>query len=59
MEEDLNGLDSILLENLYDSDDEILHELTFPGPKRLFYVADAIRAGWKLEKIYRLTKIDY
>ena len=59
MEEDLNGLDSILLENLYDSDDEILHELTFPGPKRLFYVADAIRAGWKLEKIYKLTKIDY
>ena len=59
MEEDLNGLDSILEENLYDSDDEILHELTFPGPQRLFYVADAIRAGWKLEKIHKLTKIDY
>ena len=59
MEEDLNGLDSILVENFYDSDDEILHELTFPGPKRLFYVADAIRAGWMLDKIHKLTKIDY
>ena len=40
-------------------EDEIQYELTFPGPKRLFYVADAIREGWSLEKIYNLTKIDY
>ena len=40
-------------------DNKILYELTFPGPKRLFYVSDAIRAGWSLKKIYNLTKIDY
>jgi hypothetical protein len=28
------------------SKEEILHELTIPGPKRIFYVADAIRNGW-------------
>ena len=25
----------------------------------MFYVADAIRQGWSLEKIYSLTKIDF
>ena len=42
-----------------DNTEEIQYELTFPGPQRLFYVADAIRSGWSLEKIYKLTKIDY
>jgi len=58
MEEDLNGLNSVV-ENLPENLDEIQYELTFPGPQRLFYVADAIRSGWSLEKIYNLTKIDY
>ena len=59
MEEDLNGLNSIIDMPFEDSEDEILYELTFPGPKRLFYVCDAIRAGWSLERIYNLTKIDW
>ena len=58
MEEDLNGLNPVV-ENLPESLDKIQYELTFPGPQRLFYVADAIRSGWSLEKIYNLTKIDY
>ena len=41
------------------SKEEILNELTIPGPKRIFYVADAIRNGWNLDKIHSLTKIDY
>ena len=59
MEEDLNGLNPVVEMPYEDHEDKILYELTFPGPKRLFYVSDAIRAGWSLEKIYNLTKIDY
>jgi len=59
MEEGLNGLNST--NERVDSipDEEILNELTIPGPKRLFYVADAIRKKWSLEKIHKLTMIDY
>ena len=59
MEEDLNGLNSVVEKPYENHEDKILYELTFPGPKRLFYVSDAIRAGWSLEKIHKLTKIDY
>tara|TARA_B100001175_G_scaffold54065_1_gene43127 strand:- start:5564 stop:8767 length:3204 start_codon:yes stop_codon:yes gene_type:complete len=56
MEEGLNGLNTVS-KNI--PKEEILNELTIPGPKRIFYVADAIRNGWTLEKIHSLTKIDY
>tara|TARA_B100000767_G_scaffold42716_1_gene36574 strand:- start:5427 stop:8639 length:3213 start_codon:yes stop_codon:yes gene_type:complete len=59
MEEDLNGLNSVFDSKNPVDEDEIRYELTFPGPKRIFYVADAIRNGWSLEKIFNLTKIDY
>ena len=44
MEEDLNGLNSIVEKSYEECKEEILYQLTFPGPKRLFYVCDAIRA---------------
>ena len=59
MEEGLNGLNSVRSNELDISKEEILNELTIPGPKRIFYVADAIRNGWSLSKIHSLTKIDY
>ena len=59
MEEDLDGLNSMFKSIEESSKEEIQYELTFPGPKRLFYVADAMRTGWSLERIYELTKIDY
>ena len=59
MEEGLNGLNSLRNNGCFPSDDEIKSELTIPGPKRIFYVADAMRKGWDLNKIYSLTKIDY
>jgi carbamoyl-phosphate synthase large subunit len=59
MEEGLNGLNSVKTNMSELSKEEILHELTIPGPKRIFYVADAIRNGWKLDKVHSLTKIDY
>tara|TARA_Y100000768_G_scaffold62179_1_gene42432 strand:+ start:3522 stop:6734 length:3213 start_codon:yes stop_codon:yes gene_type:complete len=59
MEEGLNGINSIAKNQNFASDERIKSELTIPGPKRLFYLADAIRKGWSLEKIYELTKIDF
>ena len=57
MEDDRCGLEKIL------DDDEVINdklgfELTFAGPERLFYIADAFRCGWSLEKIFDLTSID-
>ena len=59
MEEGLNGINSVAKNQNFASDERIKSELTIPGPKRLFYLADAIRKGWSLEKIYELTKIDF
>ena len=59
MEEGLNGLNPVKTSSKNIPKEEILNELTIPGPKRIFYVADAIRNGWSLEKIHSLTKIDY
>jgi len=33
-------------------------ELQIPGAKRLWYVGDAFRCGWDVEKVHALTKID-
>jgi len=59
MEEELNGINSLAKDQEFASDEKIQSELTIPGPKRLFYVADAIRKGWSLEKIHNYTKIDF
>ncbi|MBK7250540.1 MAG: carbamoyl-phosphate synthase large subunit [Gammaproteobacteria bacterium] len=37
---------------------QLAHELRAPGPDRLLYVADAMRAGWTLERIHELSHID-
>ena len=58
MEEGLDGLNSVL--STEDNVEEKLrYELSFPGPQRIFYVADAIRHGWSIEKINQLCGIDY
>jgi len=53
------GLDPTGL-NLADADDltTLRRELKAPGPERLFYVADAFRAGMSVEEIYNLSYID-
>jgi len=59
LEEDLNGLDSIIQDKEAENLSEILHfELTFPGPRRILYVIDALRLGWNIDKVYELTGID-
>jgi carbamoyl-phosphate synthase large subunit len=40
-------------------DREVLEkELGTPGPDRIWYVGDAFAAGWTLEEVFNLTKID-
>ena len=40
-------------------DREILErELGEPGPERIWYVGDAFAAGWSVEEVHQLTKID-
>ena len=59
MEEGLDGLNSMQIENTAISEETYVNEMTIPGPKRIFYVADAMRVGWSIEKIHNLTRIDY
>ncbi|ALG66824.1 carbamoyl-phosphate synthase large subunit [Beggiatoa leptomitoformis] len=40
------------------SKDVLRHELQEAGPERLWYVADAFRAGWTLEDVHEFTAID-
>ena len=53
------GLDPTGL-NLSDEDDmaALRRELKAPGPERLFYVADAFRAGMTVEQVHALSFID-
>ena len=54
-----DGLNEQLQIPLSDSGSEQLsHELRWPGPNRLLYVADAFRAGWSREQVGKLTGID-
>lgn len=55
------GLDEILDETLSEEEARriLRRELSEPGSERIWYVADAFRAGWTLEEVYELCKIDY
>jgi carbamoyl-phosphate synthase large subunit len=38
--------------------DKIQYQLHAPGPERLWYIAEAFRNGWSINKVYQLTFID-
>ncbi|KUJ72930.1 carbamoyl-phosphate synthase large subunit [Thiomicrospira sp. WB1] len=61
LETDKDGLDEIMpLAQMDDKEvkDTLRHELRAPGPERLWYVADAFRAGWDLETVHDISRID-
>ena len=61
LETGVDGLDEMLdLEAISDDDlkTKLRHELRVPGPGRLWYVADAFRAGWTLEQVHEFSRID-
>ncbi|MGB0289019.1 carbamoyl-phosphate synthase large subunit [Aequoribacter sp.] len=41
-----------------DTRDELINELTNPGPDRLWYIGDAFRAGMSVEEVYKLSGVD-
>ncbi|NCF17110.1 MAG: carbamoyl-phosphate synthase large subunit [Haliea sp.] len=61
----LRGLevDSAGFEHMMDVDDpelrdELVAELTNPGPDRIWYLADAFRAGMELDQVYQYSGVD-
>ncbi|NNE63317.1 MAG: carbamoyl-phosphate synthase large subunit, partial [Gammaproteobacteria bacterium] len=54
------GLDEIVDQNQSADDLEDLYrkELRLPGARRIWYVADAFRSGYSMQKIFELTAID-
>jgi carbamoyl-phosphate synthase large subunit len=56
LEIDVYGLESKLPAEL--SREEILRHVAIPTPERLWYLADAIRAGISIDDIYEASKVD-
>lgn len=61
LETDKDGFDEIMpLESMDEKEikDILRQELRDPGSERIWYVADAFRAGWDLETVFDISKID-
>ncbi|MBI1194602.1 MAG: carbamoyl-phosphate synthase large subunit [Gammaproteobacteria bacterium] len=58
LETGVDGFDEILDRESSSLDDDLVEELRFAGPNRLWYVADAFRMGMTLEQIQEITRID-
>ncbi len=53
-----DGLNDKLPADAEDARDILRGELKSPGPDRIWYVADAFRAGFTLDEVFGLTAID-
>jgi carbamoyl-phosphate synthase large subunit len=59
LETGLDGFDpQLTLPLTEETETTLTYELRSPGPNRLLYVADALRAGWSVERVQELTAID-
>jgi len=61
LETDKTGFDEIMpLATMDEKEikDTLRQELRNPGAERIWYVADAFRAGWDLEAVFESSKID-
>ena len=61
LETGVDGLDEIVDQDELTADqkeDLYRAELRLPGAQRIWYVADAFRSGYSLEKLFELSKID-
>jgi carbamoyl-phosphate synthase large subunit len=58
LETDKNGLDPVMETDSEDFLDRIRGELRLPGAERLWFVADAFRAGMSLQDLHEATAID-
>ena len=53
-----HGLEPKLDLNAPETREELKKALGVPGPERIWYIADAFRAGWSMEDVFESTKID-
>jgi carbamoyl-phosphate synthase large subunit len=59
LETGCDGLNSLLTLPLdEEASQRLAQELRHPGANRLFYVADAFRAGWNLDRVHEHSRID-
>jgi carbamoyl-phosphate synthase large subunit len=56
MENGLMGLETVLKDT--EGNGSLKLELTTPGERRLWYIADAFRRGWKMEEIFESCGVD-
>jgi carbamoyl-phosphate synthase large subunit len=54
----VDGFTEILDQRRPDPHITLKHELGVPGPRRLWFVAEALRMGYSVEALYELTWID-
>ncbi|MBE9562671.1 MAG: carbamoyl-phosphate synthase large subunit, partial [Proteobacteria bacterium] len=54
LETGVDGLD----EPVIAKNENLQLKLQTPGPERLWYIAEAFRAGWSMDEVYKLTFID-
>ncbi|GGI97393.1 carbamoyl-phosphate synthase pyrimidine-specific large chain [Alicyclobacillus cellulosilyticus] len=54
-----SGVDSLMLGKARTlADEELARRLREPDDERLFIVAEALRRGWSVDRLYELTRID-
>jgi carbamoyl-phosphate synthase large subunit len=58
LEVDSAGLEHMLDLDAPDAMDELIAEITNPGPERIWYLADALRAGMPIDEVYRRSGVD-
>ncbi|MDF1822623.1 MAG: carbamoyl-phosphate synthase large subunit [Alcanivoracaceae bacterium] len=58
LENDKNGFDPVLEASDGDMRSAVAQALAVPGPDRIWVLADAFRAGYTLDELFQLTKID-
>ncbi|NNM62132.1 MAG: carbamoyl-phosphate synthase large subunit [Steroidobacteraceae bacterium] len=59
LETGLDGFDEqVVLPLSEEAETQLAFELRWPGPNRILYVADALRAGWTRERVFETTGID-
>ncbi len=52
------GFEHMLDVDAEDAREELVKQLTIPGPERIWYVADALRSGMSIDEIFDLCGID-
>ncbi|BBA33632.1 carbamoyl-phosphate synthase large subunit [Methylocaldum marinum] len=58
LETGVDGLVGKLDVTAEEAGNVLLRELRHPGPERIFYIADAFRAGWMLDEVHAHCRVD-